>query len=135
MADIFTKKKRSEVMARIRGKGTKIEKIVEKSLRQNGIRFRTHYRIAGGRPDIAFPARKIVIFVDGDFWHGWQYPRWKKKLPAKYWRGKIEANIRRDRRYFARLRRQEWTVIRIWEHELMVGRQKETLKLLHRRIK
>ncbi|OHB20372.1 MAG: hypothetical protein A2854_01305 [Parcubacteria group bacterium RIFCSPHIGHO2_01_FULL_56_18] len=134
MADIFTKKKRSEVMGKIRGKGTKIEKIVEKFLRKEGFHFQTHYRIAGCRPDIAFPKRKIAVFVDGDFWHGWQYPRWKKKLPAKYWQGKIEANIRRDKRYFARLRRRDWKVIRIWEHQLHRNTQANTFKKLIYRI-
>lgn len=91
MADVFTKKKRSDVMSRIRSKGTTIEKVVEKHLRKAGLRFRTHYKVCGCRVDIAFPKKKIAIFVDGDFWHGWQYPRWRKKLPSDFGERKSRA--------------------------------------------
>jgi DNA mismatch endonuclease (patch repair protein) len=59
----------------------------------------------------------VVVFVDGDYWHGWRFPTWKDKLPP-YWKQKIEKNRQRDRRNFRRLRREGWLVIRIWEHEL-----------------
>lgn len=117
MPDIFTKEKRSQVMAAIRSKGTKPEKTVFRALRQGGIWFRTHYRGAVGTPDIALPKKKIAVFIDGDFWHGYRYPAWKRKL-TPFWQAKIERNRARDKRTFAKLRRQGWRVLRVWEHDL-----------------
>jgi DNA mismatch endonuclease (patch repair protein) len=70
-----------------------------------------------GRPDFVFRDRRVVVFVDGDFWHGWRFPVWRDKL-SEAWEAKIEANRRRDARNFRRLRRQGWKVVRIWEHQL-----------------
>lgn len=117
-------------MSRIRPKGTKPELIVFRYLRAQKIHFQKHYRRVPGSPDVAVPSRKIAIFIDGDFWHGWQFPRWKHKLPAKYWQAKIEANIARDKRTFAKLRRQGWKVIRVWEHQLKGTRKARTLELI-----
>jgi len=116
MADVFTEEKRSWVMSRIRGKDTGPERHVEKLLRKAKIRFRKHYKVAGS-PDFALPERKVAIFVDGDFWHGYDYAKHGKKLP-EFWKAKIERNIARDRRDRARLRRLGWKVIRVWEHDL-----------------
>lgn len=127
MPDIFTKEKRSQVMAAIKGKGTKIEKRVFRALRQSGIYFRTHYKRAAGTPDIAMPKRKIAIFIDGDFWHGYRYPAWKRKLPP-FWQTKIERNRARDKRTFAKLRRHGWRVLRVWEHELTKRRAVNTVQ-------
>lgn len=55
--------------------------------------------------------------VDGDFWHGWKFDQWSEKL-APYWRDKIAGNRARDRRHMARLRREGWTVLRVWEHDV-----------------
>lgn len=105
-------------MSRIRNKDTGIELLVFGRLRRAKIHFHRHYRRAPGTPDIALPKRKIAVFVDGDFWHGWRYPSWRGKLPSKFWRDKIERNRARDRRNFAKLRRQGWRVLRVWEHDL-----------------
>jgi len=118
MADIFTKKKRSEVMSLIRSKNTRQELAVFRELRKRGIYFKRHYKLAPGFPDIAIPSRKVAVFIDGDFWHGWQYPRWRCELPRIYWRRKIENNRKRDLNNFALLRRRGWKVLRIWEHQL-----------------
>ena len=127
MADIFTKAKRSEVMSRIRPKGTKPELLVFAYLRKQKIYFKRHHRIGRFCIDIAQPSKKTAVLVDGDFWHGWRFARWREDLPAKYWRGKIEANIARDKRFKARLRREGWRVMRIWEHELSAQRRQRTL--------
>ena len=129
MADIFTKKKRSEVMARIRAKNTTPEKTVFRALRAGGIYFRTHYKRAVGTPDIAIPKKKIAIFIDGDFWHGYRYPTWKHKMKP-FWCAKIERNRARDKRTFAKLRREGWKVLRVWEHELAKKRVVRTIERL-----
>jgi DNA mismatch endonuclease (patch repair protein) len=118
MADIFTKEKRSEIMSKIRSKNTKLELVVFKFLRLHRVHFQKHYRGVRGTPDVAVPSRKLAVFVDGDFWHGYRYPTWKKKMKPGFWRKKIEGNRARDRRNFAALRRNGWKVLRVWEHEI-----------------
>lgn len=58
------------------------------------------------------------MFVDGDFWHGYRFPLWQGKLTV-FWRKKIACNRRRDTTNFRRLRRQGWTVIRLWGHDVL----------------
>lgn len=118
MSDIFSKKKRSEIMSRISGKNTKPEVLVFSYLRKNRTYFRKHYRYGRVTIDVAAPAKKIAVFIDGDFWHGWHFSAWRLKLPKIYWRDKITANIKRDRRNIAMLRRHGWRVLRVWEHQL-----------------
>lgn len=128
MADIFTKEKRSEIMSLIKPKGTKPELLVFSYLRKRKIYFQKHYRKAPGSPDIALPRKKIAVFIDGDFWHGWQFEKRREKLPETYWRAKIEANIRRDKRNFAQLRKAGWKLLRVWEHELRPKDREKTLQ-------
>ena len=116
--DIFTKKKRSEVMRAIRSRGTGIELAMFRELRRRGVHFQRHYRSPVCNVDIALPSRKKAVFIDGDFWHGYRFAERKAKLPKRYWLPKIEENIRRDRRMRARLRRIGWGVLRVWEHEV-----------------
>jgi DNA mismatch endonuclease (patch repair protein) len=118
MADVFSKKKRSEIMARIRAKNTGIEKAVFSYLRKQKIYFQKHYECIPGKPDIALPSKKIAIFINGDFWHGYRFPAWKKRIPKIYWRDKIASNIARDKRRYAMLRRRGWHILKVWEHEI-----------------
>lgn len=117
MADNMTAVQRSMTMSRIRSCDTQPELIVRRLLHARGLRYRTHVRGLPGRPDLAFSGPKVVVFIDGDFWHGWNFSQWKDKL-APYWQAKIEGNRRRDARNFRELRRQGWTVLRLWEHEI-----------------
>jgi DNA mismatch endonuclease (patch repair protein) len=104
-------------MARIRSQNTKCELRLRSELHKKGLRFQLHRADLAGKPDIVFPSEKVAVFVDGDFWHGWRFSRWKEKL-SEAWRYKIEGNIVRDRRNIAKLRRQGWQVVRVWEHEV-----------------
>lgn len=70
-----------------------------------------------GNPDFALPQKKIVIFCDGDFWHGYKFHE-KKKPAKKYWKEKISNNIKRDRRITRSLRYRGWSVLRFWEHDI-----------------
>jgi DNA mismatch endonuclease (patch repair protein) len=70
-----------------------------------------------GKPDIVFPKERVVVCLDGDFWHGYRFPQWKHKYP-KFWQDKIGTTRKRDQRNFAKLRRMGWRVIRIWEHSI-----------------
>lgn len=117
MADNLTPQQRSFTMSRIRSKDTVPELTIRRHTHARGLRFRKHKNGLAGRPDLVFPAAKVVVFVDGDFWHGWRFPAWKDKL-GSYWQQKIASNRRRDQRNFQRLRRDNWLVIRLWEHEV-----------------
>jgi DNA mismatch endonuclease (patch repair protein) len=113
----MSSEKRSALMSRIRGKNTGIELLVFRELRRRGLHFTRHARDLPGRPDVVFRRARIAVFIDGDFWHGWRFPRWQHKLQPR-WREKIAENRRRDQRNFARLRRSGWRVVRVWEHQL-----------------
>lgn len=108
---------RSRVMARIKGKNTSPERTICAGLRRHGIYIATHAKDLPGRPDVVFRRAKLVVFIDGDFWHGWRFPLWEHKLSRK-WREKIAATRARDQRNFRKLRRLGWRVLRIWEHQI-----------------
>ncbi len=91
--------------------------IVRSELHRRGYRFRKHVKALPGSPDAVFPKEKIAIFIDGDFWHGYHFPRWEHKL-KDFWKEKIEQNRQRDQKNFRKLRKMGWHVIRIWEHEV-----------------
>lgn len=114
MPDVFTKEKRSWVMSRIKGKDTEAEKNVEIWLKSNKIKFEKQFNIPG-KPDFVITKRNIALFVDGDFWHGYNYESRREKLNG-YWRNKIENNMKRDKIVNKKLRLLGWKVVRIWEH-------------------
>ncbi len=106
-------------MSKIRSKNTKAEKFVFSELRKRGVYFQKHYGRVAGKPDIALPRKKLAVFIDGDFWHGWQFEKNKRRLPKKYWLKKIAQNMVRDSKNRAILRREGWKVLRVWEHEIV----------------
>jgi DNA mismatch endonuclease, patch repair protein len=135
MVDIFTKEKRSEIMSKIHGKDTKVELLFRKALSAEvypkGYRYRLHYKKISGSPDVVFVKQKIAIFIDGDFWHGRRYGKaGGAKLRKKFWRDKIEANIRRDQRVNRQLKRLGWTAFRFWESDLKKNQEKFVGKVL-----
>jgi len=71
-----------------------------------------------GKPDVAFVSKKVAIFVDGHFWHGYKFNSVGKKLPRKYWLPKIRQNMLRDRKINRILKQKGWKVLRFWEHEV-----------------
>jgi DNA mismatch endonuclease (patch repair protein) len=115
--DIMSPEKRSQVMSRIRGKGTGPELIVQSILEGLGLNFESHDRSLAGCPDFVVRAYSLCVFVDGDFWHGWRFNAWRLKLSAP-WEEKIAKNRERDRRNHRKLRRQGWRVLRLWEHQV-----------------
>jgi len=116
MTDIFTPKKRSWVMSRIRGTNTKIDLKMKKLLSGTSCRSQMYPKMFGN-PDFIIKRKKIAIFCDGDFWHGYKYKE-RKKPAKKFWREKIEGNMRRDRKVSRKLRREGWSVLRLWEHDI-----------------
>ena len=73
MSDNLTPTQRSYCMSRVKGKDTSIERLVRSELHKRGFRFRKHVKTLPGKPDIVFPKAKVAVFVDGDFWHGYDF--------------------------------------------------------------
>lgn len=115
--DIMSPETRSVVMSRIRGRDTGPERAMAEAFSSAGLAWESHVRDLPGRPDFVFRNQRVTVFVDGDFWHGWRFPRWRDKLSDK-WEAKIDATRRRDVRNHRRLRRMGWKVVRIWEHQI-----------------
>lgn len=124
MPDVFTKEKRSAVMAKIRGKGNlSTERRMIVLMRAKGMKgWRRHLPLPG-RPDFAFPKQRLVVFVDGCFWHGCPSHYREPSTARRFWRAKITGNRERDRRNTRLLRKRGWTVIRLWEHDFKKGGQ------------
>jgi len=134
MADIFSKKKRGDLMANIKSKNTKLEinflKAVSSELYPLGYRYRKHYRSLYGNPDIVFVKQKIAVFVDSEFWHGYRFEKNKKALKTHFWLSKIERNIIRDKKVNKVLKNLGWKVLRIWGKETKEQPQIAVLKIL-----
>ncbi len=129
MADFLTRAERSSLMSRIRSKNTTIERTIFRELRAAEVYFRRNDRSIPGCPDIVFRSRKIAVFLDGGFWHGYGFDRWGKKLKP-FWRNKIVANMKRDRRNRSRLKAAGWTVVKFWQHEVQDDPYLVVLKIL-----
>lgn len=160
MADVHTKKQRSYNMSQIRSKNTKPELIISKNgfrttrqrsntmtqIKSNntiaeillrkalwklGYRYTLKNNKIKGKPDIVLPKYNTVIFVDGDFWHGYRW-KWRKprlKNNRKYWINKIEGNMKRDKKINKKLTKNGWKVIRIWEHSVKNKPENSLLKI------
>ena len=122
--DVFTREKRSEVMAAVRPTGNRsTEVVLAKAPRRYGITgWRRHLKIRlsprNTRPDFVFQKPRVAVFVDGCFWHCCPVHGTKPASSTDFWLPKLEKNRRRDRRVSAALRRQGWTVLRVWEHSV-----------------
>lgn len=133
--DVFTREKRSAIMAAIKGRGAvSTEVAVRTLLKRCQLKgWRSHLNSLPGRPDFAFPTENVAVFVDGCFWHGCRTCT-KGRRPAvnaAFWHEKISGNIRRDRRVARALRKRGWTVVRIWEHSV----EKEPGRVARRLLK
>jgi DNA mismatch endonuclease, patch repair protein len=111
----------AKTLSSVKSRGTKPEMIFRKALWKGGVRFYlTKYNLPG-KPDLVLSKKRIVIFIDGDFWHGFNWDLRKPKMKAnrEYWIPKIERNMQRDKEVNTLLESQGWRVLRIWEHEVM----------------
>lgn len=118
--DVFSKKKRSEVMSKIKGHDTKLEIKVRRRLFRNGYRFRKNDRRYPGKPDILLPKYKTVIQIHGCFWHGHKRCKYfvVPKTRTEFWMGKIEANRRNDEKNRKLLKKIGFSVLTLWECRL-----------------
>lgn len=118
MFDVHTKQQRSYNMSRIRGRDTKPEILLRKSLWRKGFRYSLHSRRLAGKPDIAMSKYKIAIFIDGCFWHRCPAHFKEPRNNKEFWKKKITSNLERDERNNLLLKNAGWTVLRFWEHEV-----------------
>ena len=122
MPDVFTKEKRSAVMSRIRGRENKdTELALARLFRAAGIKGWRRHASLPGRPDFTFHKQRVVIFVDGCFWHSCPKHFNMPVNNAAFWAKKLSGNRARDRRVTLELTKRGWRVIRIWEHELRLS--------------
>lgn len=119
MIDVVDQATRSRMMSGIRGKNTKPELIVRSFLHRSGLRFRLHAKLPG-KPDLAFPRYRTVLFVHGCFWHRHANCRYATNPTsnAKFWREKFRANVLRDEKVKRELQASGWKVRVIWSCEL-----------------
>lgn len=133
VADTRTPEQRRRIMSAVKRSNTRPELILRKALWAAGVRgWRCDYAKAPGRPDLAWPRRRVAVFVDGAFWHG--HPsRHKPGRSGRYWDDKIATNVARDRRVDAELGESGWVVGRFWDFEIqkaiddVVGKVNELL--------
>ena len=122
----------SRIMSRVRNRDGKAEVSLRKELWKRGLRYRLHVRVSGGehlpgKPDIVFSAPRVVVFVDGDFWHGRvlreRGPNYLREQFSPrvrgYWVPKITGNVERDKSVTNKLELAGWQVIRVWESEVL----------------
>ena len=130
MSDTVSKKKRSEIMSKVRSRDSKIEIDFRKAIWKAGFRYSKNPTKYFGKPDLVLKKHKIVIFVDSCFWHGCKR---HCRLPAtrkKYWTEKIERNKQRDKEVNRHYKKIGWKVIRVWEHNLLKDFNKTIEKII-----
>lgn len=112
----------SQIKRRIRHRDTKAELLLRRELWRRGFRFRVNVKELPGKPDIVFSRARVIVFCDGDFWHGRDWNNRRKRLiagiNAPYWTAKIAANIKRGRQVSESLEMEGWVVLRFWESDI-----------------
>jgi DNA mismatch endonuclease, patch repair protein len=136
--DVYSAKKRSWLMSRVKGKNTRPELLVRSRMFREGFRFRIHVGALPGKPDIVLRRYRTVVFVHGCFWHGHSNCG-RAQLPIqnrRFWKAKISDNVKRDTACKAELRRLGWKIQVVWTCDLRSPEIAETsLRRLSRVIR
>ncbi len=116
-----TTSQRSELMKKIKGVNTKPEIAFAKKLELYKVKFRKHFKKLPGVPDFAILRGRVAVFIDGEFWHGYNWVNKKKRIRSnrQYWIKKIERNILRDSINMRELKKIGWYPLRFWQHEVV----------------
>jgi len=113
----------SKIKSKNKSKNTRVELVLRNHVWKLGLRYRLHAPYLPGKPDLVFVSAKVVVFCDGDFWHGRNWKKLKQELKArnnsKYWIPKIAANIKRDLLQKRELENMGWRVVRFWETDIL----------------
>lgn len=120
-AGFYTSVGRSKLMSRIKGRDTKPELLFRRALSKSEVRYRINYKGLPGNPDISNKAKRFVVFIDGEFWHGYNWEEKKKKIKAnkKFWIPKIERNMQRDKENDYKLLQMGFVVFRFWDRQVL----------------
>src|SRR5579862_5643579 len=131
MTDVFSAAKRSEIMARVRGRGNKAtEMALAAFFRRHGIAgWRRHVQVFGN-PDFVFAKSRVAVFVDGCFWHSCPKHASQPTSNQEFWTAKLARNKARDGLVTRRLRQSGWRVLRVWQHELSLNNEHRLLRRL-----
>ena len=115
-----TKEQISFNMKRVKNKDSDIELLLRKELWSRGLRYRKNVAGIVGKPDIVFKSRKVAVFCDSEFWHGYDWENRKKDFKSNqdFWLPKIERNIERDKEVNRALENEGWKVLRYWGKEI-----------------
>ncbi len=115
-----TKEQISFNMSRVKNKDSDIELKLREALWERGLRYRKNVTAIEGKPDIVFLGKKVAVFCDSEFWHGYNWEERKKDFKSNqdFWIPKIERNIERDKEVNATLEAQGWIVLRFWGKEI-----------------
>ena len=118
--DKHTPEQRRKNMQAVKNKDTQIEQLLRKELWSRGIRYRKNMNRIYGKPDIVFIGKKVAVFCDSEFWHGYNWEERKKDFKSyqEFWIPKIERNMERDAEVTAKLESEGWTVLRFWGNEI-----------------
>lgn len=119
--DKLTKEQRHKNMVAVKNKDSNIELVLRKILWDNGYRYRKNYSKVYGKPDIVFIGKKVAVFCDSEFWHGYSWKENKDKIHSNkdFWIKKIERNMERDEEVNKKLENEGWTVLRFWGKEIL----------------
>ena len=118
--DKHTPEQRRKNMQAVKNKDSQIELLLRKELWARGLRYRKNVNRIYGKPDIVFIGKKVAVFCDSEFWHGYNWEERKKdfKSHQEFWIPKIERNMERDAEVTAKLESEGWTVLRFWGNEI-----------------
>lgn len=118
--DNHTPEQRHKNMKAVKSKDTKIEVMLRKELWTRGLRYQKNSKKVFGKPDIVFIGKKVAVFCDSEFWHGYNWENKKKEIKSHrdFWIPKIERNIARDTEVTEELEKSGWTVLRFWDNDI-----------------
>ena len=118
--DRLTPEQRHRNMQAIKSKDSQIELLLRKELWKRGLHYRKNVKTVFGHPDIAFISKKIAVFCDSEFWHGYDWENKRKNIKSNqdFWILKIERNMARDNEVNNHLKSLGWTVLRFWGEDI-----------------
>lgn len=118
--DRLTPEQRRKNMRAVKNKGSKIETMLQKELWHRGLRYRKNAKTVYGKPDIVFIGKKVAVFCDSEFFHGYDWEIKSKEIKSnrEFWIPKIEKNMQRDKEVTDKLTSEGWTVLRFWGNDI-----------------
>lgn len=118
--DNHTPEQRHKNMQAVKNKNTKIEFLLRKELWSRGLRYQKNSKKVFGKPDIVFIGKKVAVFCDSEFFHGYDWENKQKEIKSNrdFWIPKIERNMQRDKEVNETLEKSGWTVLRFWGNDI-----------------